>query len=89
MVSYKFLLVIPVGISVASLFMSLVRIEGLSKALELGRNPLVLFDSAMVQRKQQERGKRKERVNKKARVKWGEENERQMANNVNTREMSL
>ena len=31
----------------------------------------------------------KERENKRARVKWGEENERQMANNVNAREMSL
>ena len=31
----------------------------------------------------------KERANKTARVKWGEENERQMANNVNAREMSL
>ena len=31
----------------------------------------------------------KERANKTARVKWGEENERQMANNINVREMSL
>ena len=31
----------------------------------------------------------KERANKTARVKWGEENERQMANNVNAREMGL
>jgi hypothetical protein len=38
-------------------------------------------------RKREEIGK--ERANKTAKVKWGEENERQMANNVNVREMSL
>ena len=32
--------------------------------------------------KMKEEGERKERANKTARVKWGEENERQMANNV-------
>ena len=31
----------------------------------------------------------KERASKTSRVKWGEENERQMANNVNAREMGL
>ena len=31
----------------------------------------------------------KERANKTTRMKWGEENERQMANNVNAREMGL
>ena len=31
----------------------------------------------------------KERANKTARVKWGRGNERQMANNVNAREMGL
>ena len=39
------------------------------------------------QEKEREIGK--ERTNKTARVKGGEENERQMANNVNVREMSL
>ena len=61
------------GLSVASLFMSLERIEGLSKALELGRNPLVLFHSAMATGRQTKRRGEigKERANKTARVKWG------------------
>ena len=53
--------------------MSLERIEGLSKALELGRKPVVLFDSAMATRRQTEKREEigKERANKTARVKWG------------------
>ena len=35
----------------------------------------------------QENGERKQRANKTARVKWGKENERQMENNVNCKEM--
>ena len=42
------------GIYIESLFMSLERIEGLSKALELGRKPVVLFDSAMATGRQME-----------------------------------
>ena len=70
------------GLSIASLFMSLERIEWLSKALELERKPVVLFDSAMATsnptHKQTEKGKPrreekigKERANKMTRVKWG------------------
>ena len=71
-------MVTPVGLSIASLFMSLERIEGLSKALELGRKPVVLFDSAMATGRQarkrqteKEKEKEEERANKTARVKWG------------------
>ena len=51
--------------------MSLERTEGLSKVLKPWREPLALFDSAMAQEEQWERGERKERANKTARVKWG------------------
>ena len=53
--------------------MSLERIEGLSKALELGSNPLVIFDSAMATEGKQKGGEEngKERANKMAKVKWG------------------
>jgi len=84
--------VTPVGLSIASLFMSLERIEGLSKVPEPRKEPLVLFDSAMATGRQTEkRGgdwEREGELNGKGEV-GGEENERQMANNVNAREMGL
>ena len=74
----------PASCSIAFPFMSLDKIAGLSKALELGREPPTLFGSDIAREKRQiEREDRgRERANKTSRVKWGEENERQMANNV-------
>ena len=61
------------GLFIASLFMSLERIEGLSKVLEPWKGPLVLCDSAMATERQTEKREEigKERANKTARVKWG------------------